>query len=312
MSWRIKLLRGTAKITGPLIKVFQPFIFTESERSDNHFPVFIVGAPRTGSTILYQMLTQSTDCLYIDNLVYAFSNNLPFGFWLSNILYGNRGHASFESTYGNTESLHAPSECGAFWFQWFSRDQDFAPAGSLSPEAIKQMRTALSTVMDHYEKSVVIKNLNAGQRMQVLAQAFPNSRFIHIKRDPFFSIQSLLKARQDQAMPEDRWWSVKPKNFEELLELDYIDRIVAQVFFLEQQIHHDSASIPAGQFLSVNYSRLHEQFNSVVTFLGLPHREQLEMASFRFDNRLSADAQLQAKIKTAMSKYNWNQLGYER
>lgn len=74
-----------------------------------HQPVFIIGAPRTGSTILYQMnLNVSILTTYLVNFF--------FGFWLRKKLFCNKAHDSFNSNLGDTQGYNSPSECGIDFF----------------------------------------------------------------------------------------------------------------------------------------------------------------------------------------------------
>ncbi|MEL7496254.1 MAG: sulfotransferase [Planctomycetota bacterium] len=310
---RTRMIRAGARVLSPLLKMAESRIYSSvgTTESSGHFPVFILGAPRTGSTVLYQMLTDFCDCLYIDNLVYAFSNDLPFGFWLSNRWYGNRGHNSFQSTYGRTKSLHSPSECGAFWYRWFPRDRDFVERHEIDDASVDQMRKNLYTVMNHFQKSIVIKNLNAGQRLRVLGPAFPKSRFVFIRRDPFFTIQSLLRARQSQGMKEERWWSVRPKNFEELKSKPLIEKLTGQVFFLEKQIVEDLAKLPDERVFRITYSRYEQQFPELLNFLKLPERKEFDLSEFNFQNKISVSEPEEKSIRDALNAYDWSALGYE-
>ncbi len=258
------------------------------------------------------MLTEKLDCLFIDNLVYSFSDNLPFGFWLSRKMFGNRGHQSFKSDYGNTRSLHSPSECGAFWYRWFPRTHDFVNKSDISQSAIEEMRLNLHMIMEHFQQSIIIKNLNAGQRIRVLQDAFPNAKFVFIRRSPFFTIQSLLKARIAQKMPDERWWSVKPDCFKDLQEKPLIEKLTGQVFHLEAQIIKDTTSMPKDKVRRIRYCELSEEFESLVEFLALPIRNGVQLGEFNFVNKVSVDAPTKEKIESAMSLYDWSEVGYDR
>ena len=60
------------KAIGPFLSLFSKIFLAKNynkniKLSDDLAPIFIIGAPRTGSTILYQGLTNQADVLYIDN-----------------------------------------------------------------------------------------------------------------------------------------------------------------------------------------------------------------------------------------------------
>ena len=172
-------------LVSPLIKVWEDKqIKKYASMPLKHQPVFIIGAPRTGSTILYQTITNQLDVLYIDNLVCHFYRNIFFGFWLSNKLFKQKAHNCFKSNHGNTSScgLHAPSECGGFWYRWLPNDRHFIDYDDITDEMVEQIREEITAVINYFDKPLVFKNLNAGQRLRLLQRCFPEAKFIFTKR----------------------------------------------------------------------------------------------------------------------------------
>jgi hypothetical protein len=188
---------------GPLI--LSPFIkIYEKEKIEyfgnmplKHDPLFIIGAPRTGSTILYQAMTNLYDVLYVDNLGCKFHRNFFFGIWLSNRIFTDQPHNNYISEHGDTSmsGMHAPSECGQFWYRWLPEKHHFIDYDEITDEMIKQIQNEVSAVINYFDKPILFKNLNAGQRLRLIQKCFPNAKFLYIKRSPFFVVQSILKAR---------------------------------------------------------------------------------------------------------------------
>src|SRR6056297_1278708 len=112
-NYRAAAANRLVSLAAPVIHFFErDKIKSYGSQPLKHQPVFIIGAPRTGSTILYQALTNLYDVLYIDNLVCRFHRNLFLGFRVSNRIYGAKPHNSFSSYHGRTRGGHSPSECG--------------------------------------------------------------------------------------------------------------------------------------------------------------------------------------------------------
>jgi hypothetical protein len=218
-------------------------------------PVFIVGAPRSGSTALYQALTECLDLLYIDNLASLFYRNLYFGMWLSQSVFHRRRHGCFQSEQGSTEGcgLHAPAECGDFWYRWLPREPHYIPKGQLGEVALRQIRQTIYAIIHRFRRPLVFKNLNAGQRMGMLRQITPNARFIFIRRDPVFTAQSIMEVKREKGLDARDWWSIMPENQPRLLELDGPEMAVAQVFYLERQIMMDRHLFPPEQCVDIRY-----------------------------------------------------------
>ena len=89
-------------ISGPLRLTELPALRRHAARVLTHQPTFIIGAPRSGSTILYQALTNAYDVAYFDNVACTLHRNPLAGFALSRVMFGDRPHDSFTSTHGTT------------------------------------------------------------------------------------------------------------------------------------------------------------------------------------------------------------------
>ena len=221
-------------------------------------PVFIVGAPRTGSTVLYQALTNAYNLAYIDNTTCRWHRNLRFGMWLSNRKYGDSPHNNFKADHGNTQRFggHAPSECGGFWYRWLPRDRHFIDYQDITLRMIEELRAEVFGVINYLEKPLLFKNLNAGQRLRLIHRAFPSAKIIFIRRDPRFVIRSLLDARRKVGVKPGNWWSIMPPNVLELLSLPEPEMCAAQVYFVEKQIEEDLALFPAENIREIHYRDL--------------------------------------------------------
>lgn len=256
---KYKTLNRTAKYNSFLIRLFEKRLINKWAGSSTKFsPVFIVGAPRTGSTLLYQVLTNYLDVSYIDNLIDLFYRNLYLGFWLSNRIYKNNCHKCFKSIHGNTENcgLHAPNESGRFWYRWFPKNEHYLTENSISTNAKQEILFTIKAILNKYKRPFLFKNLNMGQRLQLVYNVFPNAKIIFIKRDPVYTSQSIIKIKAELAIPADKLWSVKPKNYSQLEKLELIDQVVCQVYYCEKQIYEDLQLFPPHNIFVTNYQNI--------------------------------------------------------
>lgn len=240
-----------------------------------HQPVFIIGAPRTGSTILYQALTDAFEVLYIDNLACRWSGNLPFGIWLSQLIYGPRPHGNFASNHGDTSRYggHAPSECGAFWYRWLSKERHFVDDDEITQDMIVGIRREITAAINRHDRPFVFKNMNAGQRLRLIRRVFPGAKFIFIKRDPRLVVQSILQARAARGVPAGAIWSIRPRGFEEILALPEDEMVVAQVAAIEAQIDLDLGLFPKENSIVVNFEEVSEStIEALGEFMGAQRR----------------------------------------
>jgi len=277
-------------------------------------PVFLIGAPRTGSTIFYQILTNSFDILYPDNLVELFNRNIYFGFVLSDKVFRNKPHNCFKSDYGNTLKcgLRAPHECGSFWYRWLPKDQHYIEKGQIPSKHIIELRKNIYAIINRFKKPILFKNLNAGQRLGLISEIAPDAKFIWIKRDPLYTAQSIYIARQKMMMKSTEWWSVKPSNYLKLKSLEEIPQIVQQIFFIEKQISEDKNLFPEKNFMEIDYEQLFEDkigiMNSINTFYNnsLSRRTDYLEAELNYSEKIVLEDKILKSLRKEIEKLDWN------
>lgn len=266
-------------------------------------PVFIIGAPRTGSTVLYQALTNAYDFSYIDNLTCRWHRNLLFGAWVSQRRFGNVPHDNFLADHGATDryGMHAPSECGEFWYRWLPRDRHYVSDADLSPQMVEEIRAALSCVSQLTGRPVLIKNLNAGQRLALLAESFPDAKIIFLQRDPRFVLTSILEARRALHIPDHQMWSVRPPSFDTLLHFPVDRMCLEQICAVEAQIEQDLERFPAKNVRRILYHDLSgDLLAELATWIGVTARPNGALPEFRKDD----PTRLSEEVKTL-----WNTWG---
>lgn len=272
-------------------------------------PVFIIGAPRTGSTVLYQSITNQADVLYVDNLSCFFYRNLFLGFWLSNLFFRQKSHNCFKSDHGDTFDcgLHSPSECGFFWYRWLPKTKHFIDYEEVSDKVIEEIKKEMTTVMDYFRKPLVIKNLNAGQRLRLLIKTFPEAKFIFVRRDPLYTAQSIIRAKRKLKIPDNQFWGIMPPNVEELKKLDWSEQIVKQIYFLEKQIVEDLQLFPQENVFEVNYTDLSQQtITDLIEKLGLRPRAQFQNPVIKLNEKISLSEQEVKLLQNEIKKLDWS------
>ncbi len=270
-----------------------------------HQPVFIIGAPRTGSTILYQTITNQLDVLYIDNLVCHFYRNIFFGFWLSNKFFGQKAHNCFDSDHGNTNGLHSPSECGAFWYRWLPKERHFIDYDDITDTMVKEIRDEITSVINYFDKPLVFKNLNAGQRIRLLQKCFPNAKFIFVKREPIFTAQSILKAKRKLKIDDNQFWSVMPKNFKDLEKSSAYEQIVSQIYFIEKQIVDDFKEFKELKLYTINYNEIENRYQEYKDFITTKEKQDFKKANIVLTEKISLNEKEVKLFSKEIQQFNW-------
>lgn len=306
-------LSSSIQIIAPILRRWEiPFLEKYGHRPLKHQPVFIIGAPRTGSTILYQTLTNLYDVLYIDNLVCKFNRNFFFGFFISHKVFGKKPHNNYEAHYGNTKGLHSPSECGQFWYRWLPKDHHFIDYDEITPQMIEEIRQEITTVINYFDRPLVFNNNNAGLRIRLITSAFPHAKWIVCDRKPLYVAQSLLRARRQKSGGIDTWFSILPPNYKDIMKKDIFEQPVLQHYYINKQIYSDLYGLTdKSNWLWMEY----EKFSS-------NYKENMDLISTRFsfkntrnnpqkpdikckNNRYMEDTILN-KIENCIRKLNWN------
>lgn len=234
-----------------------------------HQPVFIVGAPRTGSTIFYQTLTNLYDVLYIDNFVCKFHRNIFLGFRLDHLFFKNKPHNNYQADHGNTApyGLHAPSECGQFWYRWLPRDRHFIDFDEISDATIRDIRMEITAIINYFDKPIIFGNNNAGLRIRLLSQCFPGAKYIFIDRDPVSVACSLLNARKKFYGDYCKWWSILPANFKDLMHLPPWEQVVCQHYHINKQMLTDLRKFAKNNFFETKYDDICRDIDKMIDFI---------------------------------------------
>lgn len=218
--------------------------------------VFLVGPPRSGTTLLSQVLVASLPVDYVSNFVARFWLAPAVAMRLEDDLQ-LREHAaiSFRSEGGVTPSPVDPHEFGYFWRRWFpfgTTHQLSSEGRSLStPDLLAGEVAAMTKVRN---RSMLFKNLTCGLQARELAEALDGPVFIRIHRSEVDVAASILRERR-QRDPQ-AWWSLRPPGYTELLRLPIQEQAAGQVVLTERSLDDALSGIPHAARIDVQYEEL--------------------------------------------------------
>lgn len=208
--------------------------------------IFIIGLPRSGTTLLYQLL--------IDTYRFAYFNNISNYFFATPVLlsymtlkiFGYYKPINYKSQFGLTPGVSSPSESGFIFRSWFNNDVD--------KKKIVQSIFAISNV---YEAPFIAKNLYNNFRIEILNKLFPNSVFIEVRRDLKFIGQSLLLGRKKETGSYDDWFGIKPLNYKEIKEIkEPFEQVSCQILSINKTIENSLKEIETDRKIIVSYEEL--------------------------------------------------------
>jgi hypothetical protein len=290
-------IRRILKYGSPLVRPFEARLIKKySGREHHQDPVFIIGLPRSGSTYIYQLITDAFDVLYIDNLMMLGRETLYFSGWLSHLLYKESPHHSYESSFGDTwqSGLHGPSEAGALWYRWIPKELILAGEDDVDDKKGRGLRANMLALTGRYKKPLVIKNLYFSNRIRLVHSLFPDARFIWVQRDPLYVAQSIYISRLENTKdPVREWWSVKFPGYESVLGKQLEVQVARQVIEIQNIIEKDLSLIDPRKVLKLNYEQMDREFleGPLREFMETGYRTGIDPAAlpFRAGNKQKLD-----------------------
>jgi hypothetical protein len=238
--------------------------------------LFVLGAPRTGSTFLYQAITSAFALPFIDNLTNQFFPRTPIlGLLLGSSL---REPIAFSSSYGKTVGLRQPSEGSAVMAHWFGGGH---PSQIVSSRILEGRETHLIATLAaadaFFRGPLVIKNAWNCFRIEYLAAALPAANFVWIRRDIRTAAKSDLRARYAVQGSGLIWNSATPANVEALRARPCWEQVVENQFEFGKAISSTSVHLAKGRFAEVWYEDLVADVQGTMLRLG----EQLKLLQGR-------------------------------
>ena len=163
---------------------------------DSRLPLlFICGAPRTGTTLVEQVLIRHLPFAFINNLTAIF----PRSPLTANRIFRPAARVrkeTFHSYYGKTVGFAGPNDGLHLWDRWLGTDRTRVRT-SLTQTEQRSMRRFFGAMEQLYSRPILAKNNNLNASAALVAEVFDRAFFICMTRDPRFLAQSQLQARLD-------------------------------------------------------------------------------------------------------------------
>lgn len=232
--------------------------------------LFIFGLPRSGTTLTYQLLTQSLDLGYVNNLIARFWLAPQHGIALSEAVLGSPPEATFRSDFGKSEGPYGPHEFAYFWHHWLKVvDVEDMLAFDQSRDDIDwaALGDTVRCMQDMFGRGIVFKTLHAANHMRAFATTFAMPLFIYVERDPVDVALSLLGTRIAYYGRPDVWWSIYPPDYRELAALPFPQQIAGQVRSLRTTYEREMRRVPPELVLRVHYAELCSSPGEVVALV---------------------------------------------
>jgi len=214
--------------------------------------IFILGSPRTGSTLIYQIMINVYNLFYFTNLTNNYFYKYPFlGSIISRPFIRDVG---FESDYGKTKGLFGPSEGSYIFKNWFGEYNEVFPSKK------NHLITAFVNINKFINKPIVIKNAWNCFRIRALRSLIPDSKFIWIRRNIIHSANSDLKARYNRGGPYT-WNSSLTYDYKKIQKKPYYEQVVEQQYSYNKTIENDLKKLCPNDYIEIWYEDICKDLN---------------------------------------------------
>ena len=228
--------------------------------------IFIIGPPRSGTTLTYQLLTEFFDVGYITNAHAKWYGGISY----YQRIYGvGQGHvpSDYFSVHGRTNGSVGPSECGEYWYQFFPRTRHYVRLQDMNESSIRWIRNSMSRICDAFRKPVVFKNVVNSGRLNVLRKIFPDAVFVEVCRDFPANAASILRTRHELKCPESEWWSIRPRGYEAYNSAPEDEKVFQQIKLTREMIADDLKEVEPEKWIRVEYEELCRNPQKVISEL---------------------------------------------
>ena len=217
-------------------------------------PVFFLGAPRSGTTLVYQVFTDAFDVAYLSNFHCQFFGAPALAEKIFHPLK-RKSCSDYTSNYGQTKGASGPSECGLWWYRFFPSEPAYVTVKDIENFKMRGFRRSLLALTESFNRPVIFKNLYASLRLEPISKYIPEALFIVIKRNEIDNAHSILEGRMKALGRYDLWWSVPLPDIEKLKLMEPAQQVIEQINGIYTLIDNavKGGSIDKKRILSIRY-----------------------------------------------------------
>lgn len=214
--------------------------------------ILVTGAPRSGTTVLSQALIHHLPVAYFNNLTALF----PRAPITANKLFGRllpKPAGKLHSFYGRTSGFASENDGLHLWDRWLGPDR-YAVPERLDERTAADLRRFFAAYERAFGRPVLNKNNALATGAVAIADALPTARFIFIRRDPVFAVQSILGARETiQGTRAAPYGVTDPARRQRVTSP--IEDVCAQVLYHERRMEEERRIIGDERFWVVDYEQ---------------------------------------------------------
>ncbi len=248
-------------------------------KEEQHPTIFVIGAPRSGTTLMSQVLAHGLDVGFINNLSARFWKTPVTGIRLSNSIFKNNKSTDFQSKFASTKKLEDIHEFGYFWRHWLKKESITNIVNSPSIEKEIQwteLKNIILNIHEAFGKGFACKNVLSAYHISKFLHVLKKLVFVYIERDPVDAAISILNARKKYYTDLNLWWSYVPLEYEQIKDLDYKRQIAGQVYFLTKYYNSKIKDINSNRIIRIKYKELCDNPQAILDTIVKVTRKELD------------------------------------
>lgn len=230
--------------------------------------ILIIGCPRSGSTLLSQILAFTNQFSYPTNFLSRFAYAPVVGAMIQEMIFNPeydfrkelldvQVKTDFNSSIGKTNGALSINEFFHFWRRFFPNyDSQYLSKDELQKVNLLEMIKEIAAIEAVFNKPFLAKGQMMQFNLDYFSRRIPKIVYLYIKRDALFNMQSVLLARRKYYGTDKIWRSVKPKEYPLLKNMDPYFQVAGQIYFTEKTIEKGLAKLDNNSYLTINYEDL--------------------------------------------------------
>ncbi len=234
------------------LKCLDKLLCTTISDSPKSPQIFMVGLPRSGATLVYQYIIHRFHVAYFTNG----AGNRPYAPCLTIFLQKKfRKHyiSDFKSNFGRIAGPMAPREAGRIWQFFFEPDkyQNYEDIDEVKRRSLYKLVSCVQKIFG--DVPFVNKNVRNSLHIDALSKIFPKSYFLVVERNVEDVALSILRARKLTHGDYNLWFSVKPRNYEQIKNLSVPEQIFHQIKDITECINENIEKLPKERVRKIKY-----------------------------------------------------------
>lgn len=226
---------------------------------EEHPFIFIFGLPRSGTTLLTQLVANCFDIGYINNFTARFWKAPITGIKLSGILFDREKKSDFKSDYGRTGGIADIHDFAYFWQRWLKirHFSDLVDIKAKEKEIDwKSLKKALLNIQGKFGKGLAAKAIYLSCFMKRCQELLQRALFVYVERNELDVAVSILDARRKFQTNVKIWWGAWPPEYPKIKDLPYMEQIAGQVYYLKKFYDEQIRSINANNLVCLRLEDL--------------------------------------------------------